>query len=506
MPSADNKRIAKNTVFLYLRMLLLMAISLYTSRVVLNQLGIVDFGIYNVVGGVVAMLSFFNGSMSTATQRFIAYALGRDDKKQVCLVFNMAVLIHVMIAIVLVILAETGGMWYIRHKLVIPAESLNAAIWVFHFSVATAIISIISVPFTALIVAHEDMSIYAYISILEGCLKLAVAFVLLLASTHRLELYAVLVFASVLIIAIIWIVYTHFRYRYSRLAPQWNSTVFREMFSFVGWQSVSQFVMLMRTQGVSLLLNAYFGPVLNAARGIAVQVNGAAIQFVNNFQMASNPQLTKDYANNDLKAMHSLLIRSSRISFLLMFIITFPILMVTEPVLVLWLKILPDYGVVFVQLMLVATLIDLLSGTLVYGALATGKIKSYVLQMNAVFISEFLAVWVLFRFHCPPTSMFYVEFVLFSVALAMRLKLVHLLTKLSIVKFLKGAVARDLSVALVCTIPTLIIRKFVPSTAIGYIILFFSALAIAVLATILVGFSKSERKYAISTLRTKLHL
>ena len=356
--SSTNKRIAKNALLLYFRMLFMMLVSLYTSRVVLATLGVEDFGIYNVVGGVITMFSFFNGAMSSSTQRYITFELGRGDFDQLQKVFQTSVNIHLLVALLILFLGETIGLWFFYEKMVIPASRMTAAFWVYQFSIITMMVMIVSVPYNAAIIAHEKMSIFAYISILEVLLKLGIVYLLYLTRSDKLIMYAALLCATQLLIRIVYGHYCSCHFKEVRYYWGWDLKLFKEMLYFGGWNLWGGFATVLFSQGINILLNMFFGPFVNAARGIAVQVQGAVTQFSTNFQTALNPQITKSYALGDFTYMHSLIFRSSKFTFLLLAVISFPILLETEMILQLWLNMVPAYTVVFVRLMLCITIID----------------------------------------------------------------------------------------------------------------------------------------------------
>lgn len=342
---ADGKRIAKNTLMLYLRMFLVMGISLYTSRIVLEQLGIVDYGIYNVVGGVVAMFGFINASMAASTQRYLTFDLGRKDLEHLNITFNTSLHIHVIIALVVVSIGEIGGVWFMYNKMQIPPDRMTAAFWVFQFSLASMIVTFINVPYNALIIAYEKMSAFAYISILEVVMKLGIAFLLMASPIDRLIYFAILNFVSSIIVRIIYTIYCSRNFAAVKLRRLFNKSLFKEMSGFAGWSLFGQLAAIGFTQGLNVLLNMFFGPAVNAARGVAVQVQGAVSQFSMNFQTAINPQITKSYAQQDFGNMHMLVCRSSKFTYFLLFALTLPILLETPYILNLWLKEVPDYTV-----------------------------------------------------------------------------------------------------------------------------------------------------------------
>lgn len=373
----NNKRIAKNTLFLYFRMLLTMAVSLYTSRVILQTLGVEDYGIYNVVGGVIAMLSFLNGSLSGASSRFITYELGKGSSGNLKEMFSTILCIHFILAIIILILGESVGLWFVYNKLVIPAERMNAALWVYHCSILTAIISIISVPYNSLIIAHEKMNAFAYISIVEVILKLVIVWMLTLFPYDKLIIYAILYLIMQFLIRMIYNHYCTKHFKESRTMPTYHPKQMKDIFIFACWTMNGNLAILGYTQGINILLNLFFGPIVNAARGIAVQVQSTLMTFVHNFLMAVNPQIIKSCAIQDYNYVHQLVITASKYGFFLMMIISFPFFLMIEPILKLWLGVVPDHTASFVKIMLYAGLLTPLCRTLVTAINATGNIKKF---------------------------------------------------------------------------------------------------------------------------------
>lgn len=278
-----------------------MLVSLYTSRVILNTLGVEDYGIYNVVGGVVSMFAFFNSAMSSATQRFLSFEIGKGDFVQLRKTFNATQIIHIGIAVLILILAETVGLWFVKTYLVIPVERMDAAIWVYHFSVLSFMVSIIQVPYNATIIAHERMNVYAYVSIIEVSLKLLIVFMLTWITYDKLILYGILHFGVVFLVASLYRIYTRRNFEESKFEVVKDKDLYKSLISFSGWSLFGNIAVMLRGQGVNILLNMFFGPAVNAARGIAYQVQGALFGFVTNFQMAIKPQIIKSYAIEDLQ-------------------------------------------------------------------------------------------------------------------------------------------------------------------------------------------------------------
>ena len=363
--SSNNKRIAKNTLLLYIRTLLIMLVTLYTSRVVLNTLGVTDYGVYNVVGGVVAMFGFINSSMASATQRFITFALGKGDKDNLQKVFSTALQIHVLIAALIVVLGETVGLWFMYTQMQIPADRMDAAFWVLQCSIVSAVVMIISVPYNADIIAHERMSAFAYISIIEAVLRLAIVYLLLAFSYDKLILYAFLTLAVQLLIRFCYSSYCNKHFPESKYRHVWDKFLFKEMTGFAGWGMFSSLSGILSGQGLNMLLNVFFGPVVNAARAVAVQVQNAILQFIGNFQMAINPQITKTYANGEMEDMHKLMFRSAKFTFYLLFVVSLPVLFETNFILTVWLKTVPENTVIFLRIMICVSLLYPLSTPLI---------------------------------------------------------------------------------------------------------------------------------------------
>lgn len=423
--SDNNKRIAKNTLLLYFRMLFTMAVSLYTSRVVLNTLGVEDFGVYNVVGGVVAMFGFINGSMSSATQRYITFALGKGDKTWLQTVFSTTLQIHTLIAGIIVLLGETVGLWFLYNKMQIPADRMDAAFWVLQCSIVATIVMIISVPYNADIIAHEKMSAFAYISILEVVLKLVIVYMLVVFSFDKLILYAFLLLAIQLLIRFCYSIYCNRHFEETKYRHVWDKALFKEMTGFAGWSLFGNLAGVLFSQGLNMLLNVFFGPIVNAARAVAVQVQSAIQQFVGNFQMALNPQITKTYAKGELGDMHSLMFRSARFSFFLLYFLSLPVLFETNFILTIWLKTVPENTVVFLRIMICTSLIYTLSNPLIIANQATGNVKKYQAICGSILLLILPVSYICLRLGCPAYSVFIVHFVMESLTQMVRMILLR---------------------------------------------------------------------------------
>ncbi len=374
---SDNKRIAKNTLFMYFRMFFTMCVSLYTSRVVLAQLGFSDYGLYNVIGGVIAMFGFINGAMSNTTSRYVTYYLGQNNLQHLRDVFSMAFYIHCAIAAFILFLGETIGLWFLLNKLVIPEGREMAAFWLYQMSVASTVLMIIAVPFSSDIIAHEKMSIYAYVSIFDALLRLIVVISLAYVTYDKLIYYAFALFLIQLFNILFNFVYCKHHFIESRIKNIWDKSLFREMSSFTGWSLFGNISYIFFSQGINILLNMYCGTVVNAARGIAVSVEGVMMQFTSNVQTAINPQIIKSYSNNDIVRMKTLLYASSRYCYYLMLFLSLPLMIGVNYILSLWLGEYPDHTSNFIRILLLIILIEVLINPLYIANLATGKVAIY---------------------------------------------------------------------------------------------------------------------------------
>lgn len=495
MTSENNKRIAKNTITLYFRMLLTMAVTLYTSRIVLNMLGVEDFGIYNVVGGFVAMFGFLNGAMASATQRFLAFEIGRNDKIQLRNVFSMSVTIHFLIAFIILVFAESIGLWFVNTQLTIPVERMEAARWVYQFSILILIVNIVSVPYNAMIIAHERMNVFAWVSIAEVSLKLLIVFVLQWFGFDKLKFYAVLMFGVALLIRLIYGMYCNRKFKESRFRLYWDKPLFKTLINYAVWNLWGNVANVIMGQGVNILLNIFFGPVVNAARGIAFQVKAAVNQFVQNFQMALNPQIIKSFATEDIEYMHQLIFRGAKYSFFLLFAMSLPIILETEILLKLWLIKVPEFTVIFTRLVLINILIDSISGPLMTAAQASGKIKLYQGVVGGLLIFNLPVSYLFLKLNYSPEITLYVSIGISIFALLSRLKIISPLVGLNILNYFKEVVFRIFPVALISMIIPIIIRTYFQEGLVRLMITGFSSLIFVGITIYFVGLGKEEQLF-----------
>lgn len=436
--SDNNKRIAKNTLLLYVRMLFTMAVSLFTSRVILNTLGVEDYGINNVVGGIVTMFSVLSGSLSSSISRFITFELGKGNIERLKTIFSTGVNIQLGMSVLIIIIAEAVGIWFLNTKMNIPTDRMVAANWVFQCAILTFVLNLLSVPYNAAIIAHEKMLAFAYISVVEVSLKLIIVYMLMISPFDRLETYAVLL---LLVGAVIRFIYGYYCKRHFEECTYhfvFDKPVLKEMTGFAGWNFLGNGAYMLNTQGVNILMNLYFGVAVNAARGIATQVDAALKQFVNNFTTAVNPQITKSYAQGDLDYMHKLVCRSAKFSAFLMMFFAVPIILETNTILTIWLKTVPDYAVIFLQWIIISSFMDtVLANSLVTSMFATGKIKRYQIIVTTVGCLVFPLSWIAFKLGFEPQVGYILYFIIYTILLFVRLYLLKDMVKLPVMMYIR---------------------------------------------------------------------
>lgn len=498
---SNNKRIAKNTFLLYFRMLFLMLISLYTSRVILNALGVEDYGIYNVVGGVVTMFSILSGSLSAAISRFITYELGAGNKEKLNKVFSSSVTIQVGIAIIIIILAETIGLWFLNQKMVIPENRMSAANWCFQFSIITFAIKLISLPYNAAIIAHEKMSTFAYISILEALGKLMIAWFIVINPIDRLVFFAGMITVLAIIVRLIYGFYCKKHFEECTYKFVYDHGLLKRMFSFAGWNFFGAGSWQLMTQGVNLLLNVYWGVSVNAARGIANKIDSVVLQFVNNFTTAVNPQITKSYAANDKKYMFGLMLRGAKFSYFLMLFFAIPIMIETDYILHLWLGIVPNHTVMFVRLALIVSMTHVLSNTMITAMLATGNIKKYQIIVGGLGMLIFPIAWLFLYLGLQPESVYFATLIVFACQLFCRLKLMKEMIGFPIVQYLQEVLLKVIEVTILASIIPVILSKYIEYGFIRLIIITVLGIICCVSCVWFIGLNNNEKRFAIISLK-----
>lgn len=459
----NTKRIAKNTLMLYVRMLFSMLVSLYTSRVVLNTLGVEDYGIYNVVGGFVAMFSLISNSLSASVSRFLTFELGRGDMERLKETFSTSLMIHLALAGIVFILAESIGIWFLNTQMTIPEERLYAANWVFQASIISFMFGLCSVPYNASISSHERMTAFAYIGMLDVVLRLLIVLFIAYSPFNfdRLIVYSLLLVAVGMSLQCIYLWYCQKNFEECRFKLHFNKSYWKEISSFAGWNFIGCTAGLLKDQGVNILLNLFMGPVVNAARGIAVSVNTAVTGFVGNFMIAVNPQITKSYATGDREYMFSLVERGSRFSFYIILILALPILFETEFILTLWLKHYPEYTVNFIRLVLVLSLCDVISNTLITLQNSTGKIRNYQLAVGGMLMMNFPISYICLKVGLSPESVFLAAIAISICCLSLRLVFLQNMVGLSISGFLKNVCLRAIVVTIIAIIVPLIVTNLI---------------------------------------------
>lgn len=497
----NNKKIAKNTFLLYIRTFITMCISLYTSRIVLQELGVEDFGIYNVVGGFVGMFSLISATLTSSTQRFITFELGKKKDSHTQEIFSTAIIIHVSIALLIIILAESVGLWFLNEKMTIPTERLGAANWVFQFSLITFIFNLISIPYNSAIIAHEKMSAFAYISLIEASFKLIIAYTLKIDLYDNLIVYSFLMLFTAIIIRLIYSIYCSRNFPESHFIFVKEKKFYKQILGFSGWNILGSSSVVLTNYGINVLLNLFFGVTTNAARGITNQVDNAINQFVNNFTMAINPQITKSYAANDYAYMMKLVMLGARYSFYLLLIITLPILFETEYILNLWLKNVPDYTIIFIRLSICYTLCQSLSNTLYTSMLATGNIRNYQLVVGSLAMMSFPLAYLFFKVGFSPEYGYYAMISISITCLIARLIMLKGMINISIKTFFKKVVCRVLIVTPIASIIPYYITSIISPCFIRLMVTIIVTIISTSIIILFVGISKKERLYVIQQIK-----
>ncbi|MDO4160633.1 MAG: lipopolysaccharide biosynthesis protein [Prevotellaceae bacterium] len=490
----NNKRIAKNTLLLYFRQLLLMFIGLFTSRVVLNSLGVENYGVYNVVGGIVAMFTLLTGSLSAAISRFINVGLGKGDIGRLNVIFSTAVNVQIGMAILVGLLCEIGGVWFLNTHLNIPIARMEAANWVLQLSIITFCINLISVPYNAAIIAHEKMNVFAYISILEGVFKLIVAYTLYVSPYDKLKTYAVLLTVIAIILRFIYGFYCGKTFKECHYHYVFDKQILKDISGFAGWNFFGSGAYLFNTQGVNIVTNLFFGVAANAARGVATQAEGIVKTFVTNFTTAINPQIMKSYAEGNLHYTFSLVCRGAKFSYCLMLIFAVPFMFETETIMTLWLKTYPPEAPLFLRLSMIGTMFDLLGNSTANAAWATGKIKRYYLYVATIGCLVFPISWICFEIGCPAYTSYIVFAVIYLLLVFVKLWILNGLIGFPQMMFIKEVVFRIGIVTLSSFILPVIVYNIMNDSMLWHLLLTVICGISACYSIYLFGLSTKERK------------
>ncbi len=499
--SEANKRIAKNTMLLYGRMGLMMIISFFTARITLEALGVVDYGINNVVGGLVSMFSLISGSLTASAGRFITFGLGEGNKEKLNRIFVTAVNIHIILAIIVVIAIETIGVWFLVNKMVIPPDRLVAAHWVLQCSTISFAISLLSTPYNAAIIAHEKMGIYAYFSIFDAIARLAIVFSIKYYRGDKLILLAVISLIPTIVKQFYYWYYCKSRFEECHYNPLWDKKIFKEMFSFAGWNFFGNAAYLFNTQGVNMLINLFYGVTLNAARGIATQVESIVNQFIGNFTVAINPQITKSYAAKDYEHTYQLIKKGATYSYFLMLIVVIPISMEVNNILKLWLGSYPEHAVNFTRLTLFSSLIVTLGNSLLTAIFASGNIKKYQIVITLSGAWVFPLTYVAFKLGMPAEWAYIIHIAIYTILIFVRIYLAHDIINLNIAQYLKDVILKVAYISIVASLPPLLISYCIAESYLRTFIAgpFVAFSTIAIVYSI--GLNKNERSLINSKIK-----
>ncbi|MEL5893724.1 MATE family efflux transporter [Bacteroides sp. GD17] len=498
----DKHRIAKNTLLLYVRMFLMILIGLYASRVILKTLGISDYGVYNVVGGMVSMFAFLNSAMVAASQRFISYELGRGDKKRLNIVFCTSVNIHVIIAVVIFILAETIGLWFVNTQLVIDADRMMAANWVYQFSVLTFMVTVLSVPYNSCIVAHEHMKAFAYIGIVEACLKLAVVFLLLVFSYDKLIFYAFGVFAVSIIVRILYSLYCKRHFEECSYRFMMDRGLLRRMLSFAGWSIFGNLGFSFKDQGSNIILNLFYGTSINAARGISMQVSGLISTFSANFSMALSPQITKQYAGGNIENCLNLVYSGARYTFYLLALVSIPFLINADCILGLWLENVPEYTSIFLKISMIVSVFYTITGTVTTALQATGKIKWFQIGVCVIMLLELPIAYVCLLYGYPPYYALYPGILTSTIAIFFRVFLLkRYIPSCSISYYVFSVYSRCIAIGGLTWILCYYIRSFFPDSFFTVIVTSLVSIVFFISTVFAFGLSGKERTMILNKVK-----
>lgn len=500
----DNRRLAKNTAYMYLRMGITLVVGLYTSRVVLRVLGVEDFGLYNVIGGIIAMFMFLNNAMVNTTSRFITVKLAKGSLQEQQDIFNMSLLIHVLIAFVVLLFGESIGLWYVHNKLVVPNGREFAAMWLYQLSVVSCVVSIIIVPYNAEVIAHEKMNVFAAIQIIDVVLKLLIVIVLQYTPFDKLIFYGTLLAGVSILDFAMCFVYCRKRFPETRLAYYWNRSVFKEMMNFAGWAIVGNFSYLFYTQGLNLMLNAFCGPAVNAARGIAVQVESVVKQFANNVQVSINPQILKTYATNEMERMHTLVCASSRYCFFLLLFISLPIILEADFLLNLWLGEVPEHTVNFIRIILVVVLLDAFINPMFTANLATGKLKQYYIPVFSLSFSFMFITFFAIKLTRIPEIVFLCYFVLSFLGVIIRIFVMNKQIHLTPSTYIKKVIFPSVTVTILSVIFPSATYIFVAGEWARFLLTLSASMFSVGVVVYFVGITNVERQFVNQFVKNKI--
>lgn len=502
--SDNNKRIAKNTLFLYLRMFVMMLTALFTSRIVLDVLGASDYGLNNIIGGVVVLFSFLNSALLSATQRFLNFHLGRQDYKQTNVVFCMSMNTYILLSIVVVVLGETIGLWFVNTQLNIPSERMYAAQWVYQFTLIQFVINLLRVPYNASIIAYERMNFYAYISLVEVIAKLLVVYLLYITTFDKLIYYSFLYTIVPLIVAFIYKIYCNRNFDTTKYKRIWDRIAFKEMFSFSGWSLFGSLANLAAQQGLNILINIFYGVTVNAAAGIANQVSTNVYGFISNFQTAFQPQIVKTYAAKEVERFHKLIFQTSKFSYFMVLVLVLPILFTIDGILDIWLKEVPRYTAIFCRLILVFLSIEAITAPLWMSVQATGKIRNYQILVASLIFLNFPLAYIVLKLGMPVYSVWVIRIIVNIVVMIARCIYMKKNLNFPLLSYLKAVIAPILSVTFVAIPIPLILNYMIHGFWQNMIIVGIATFALTILDVYFVGMNTHEKLLARNMILKKI--
>lgn len=500
---SNSKRLAKNTILLYVRMIIVMSVTLFTSRIILDLLGAEDYGINNIINGVIILFSFVNTALLTASQRFLNYYVGIGDNKKVNTIFCMSMNTFLILSVTVLILGETIGLWFVNSQLNIPSNRMSAAQWVYQFTLVQFIFNLLRIPYNASIISYERMDFYAYVSLFEVSAKLAICYVLYVIPFDRLITISCLNSLVPIFMLIIYYIYCNKVFKTTKFKFFWDTKLFKEIFSFSGWSLFGSLANLTAQQGINILLNIFYGVTVNAAAGISNQVTHAVNNLVSNFQMAYNPQITKAYAMNDKERFEKLIIQTSKFAFFLMSVIVFPFMICINRVLDIWLIDVPEYTNIFCQLILVFLLMDAFMMPMVFAVQATGKIKHYQIIMAGIIFVNFPIAYLFLKFGMPPYCVWYIRILINCFVFIARIVYMKANMNFVVYTYIKEALFPVLIVTFISFPIPLLLHNFMDNSLIYDVCIGILSFMITTLAIYYLGMSSLEREIILSVVYKK---
>ena len=497
----NNKRIAKNTMLMYVRMLYSLFLSLFTARVILNALGVEDYGLYNVIGSIVSLFVVIRSAMGNSVSRYLTYSIGKNDVNEVQRIFSASLTIFAGLASLIFVLCETVGLWFLYNKLNIPDGRALAAFWVFQLSIFSSIIAVISVPYDSILIAHERMNVYAFVQIVTATLNLGIVYFVAYTSFDKLIVYALLQFLVLLATRIFYGMYCGKHFPEVKFKFIKDKSLYKEMTSFAGWSLFGNVAYVAQNQGINVMLNLFFSTVVNTARGIAYQVQGAIKGFIMNFQMAAFPQITKSYAAGDRDRMFNLIFFVSKFSYFLLLFLGLAIFIEAEEILLLWLKIVPDHTVAFLRIILLISLIETLSNPIATAISATGNIKTYQIILASIDLTILPLGYIALLLGCRVEIVFVIQLAIILIEQCVRVLLARQRLGLSARKYIKDIAVRVLLVTILSFVLPAFFYYFMETGIIRLLCVLFSSMISVLLSSMLLGLNGRERNVVLGYIK-----